>query len=198
MGGTGKTQVMKALITLFLRRNEAHRFAVVAPTGNAAANIGGSTYHSLLGIQIDEKDGHRDHIKNEAALIAEAKTKLKGVEYIFIDEISMVSSREFCSMCACLSDILNKPDIVFEGVNMIVAGNFAQLPPVGGHPLYHWFTNFSMNTKQKGYDQLSLLGLLYCHRFATVVILKENMTRKTSTLPPPPHVLISADQRQNC
>ena len=50
MGGTGKTQVIKALISLFVRRNEAHRFAVVAPTGNAAANIGGSTYHSLLGI----------------------------------------------------------------------------------------------------------------------------------------------------
>ena len=51
--------------------------------------------------------------KNEAALIAESKTKLKGVEYIFVDEISMVSSHEFYSICARLSEILNKPDIVF-------------------------------------------------------------------------------------
>ena len=181
MGGTGKTQVIKALITLFLRRNEAHRFAVVAPTGNAAANIGGSTYHSLLGIRIDEKDGHGDHIKNEAAIIAEAKTKLKGVEYIFVDEISMVSLREFYSICARLSEILNKPDIAFGGVNMIVAGDFAQLPPVGGQPLYHHFTSFFMNTKQKEYDQLSLLGLLYWHQFTTVVILKENMRQKNQS-----------------
>ena len=181
MGGTGKTQVIKALISLFVRRNEAHRFAVVAPTGNAAANIGGSTYHSLLGIRIDEKDGHGEHIKNEAALIAEAKTKLKGVEYILVDEISMVSSREFYSICARLSEILNKPDIVFGGVNMIVAGDFAQLPPVAGHPLYHQFTNFSMDSKQKEYDQLSLLGLLYWHQFTTVVILKENMRQKTQS-----------------
>ena len=113
MGGTGKTQVIKALITWFMCRIEAHHFAVVAPTSNAAANIGGSTYHSLLGIQIDEKDSHGDHIKNEAALIAEAKTKLKGVEYIFVDEISMVSSHEFYSICAHLSEILNKPDCIW-------------------------------------------------------------------------------------
>ena len=78
MGGTGKTQVIKALICMFERRNESHRFIVVAPTGNAAASVGGTTYHSKFGIRIDEKKGNSDNVKNQATLIAEARMKLRG------------------------------------------------------------------------------------------------------------------------
>ena len=45
MGGTGKTQVIKAISAFFEARNESHRFIIVAPTGTAAALLGGSTYH---------------------------------------------------------------------------------------------------------------------------------------------------------
>ena len=48
MGGTGKSQVIKALSQFFTGRNEAHHFITVAPTGTAAALLGGSTYHSML------------------------------------------------------------------------------------------------------------------------------------------------------
>ena len=37
MGGTGKTQVIKVLISMFDHRQENHRFIVLAPTGTAAA-----------------------------------------------------------------------------------------------------------------------------------------------------------------
>ena len=50
MGGTGKSQVLKALSHFFESRNESHRFTIVAPTGSAAALLGGSTYHYLFGI----------------------------------------------------------------------------------------------------------------------------------------------------
>jgi putative protein kinase ArgK-like GTPase of G3E family len=50
MGGTGKTQVIKALSSFFESRKEAHRFIIIAPTGTAAALLGGSTYHSMFGI----------------------------------------------------------------------------------------------------------------------------------------------------
>jgi hypothetical protein len=39
MGGTGKTQVIKALSAFFKGRNESHRFIIVAPTGTAAALV---------------------------------------------------------------------------------------------------------------------------------------------------------------
>jgi hypothetical protein len=50
MGGTGKSQVLKAVSDFFQSRNEAYRFVVVAPTGTAAALLSGSTYHSVFGI----------------------------------------------------------------------------------------------------------------------------------------------------
>ncbi|KAF9050142.1 hypothetical protein BJ165DRAFT_1342536, partial [Panaeolus papilionaceus] len=43
MGGTGKSQVLKALSHFFEARSEAHRFTIVAPTGSAAALLGGGT-----------------------------------------------------------------------------------------------------------------------------------------------------------
>ena len=50
MGGTGKSQVLKALIDFFEERNESHHIMILAPTGSAAALLNGSTYHSVLGI----------------------------------------------------------------------------------------------------------------------------------------------------
>jgi cysteine synthase len=50
MGGTGKSQVLKALMEFIKRKKESHRFVIVAPTGSAAALLGGSTYHYLFGI----------------------------------------------------------------------------------------------------------------------------------------------------
>src|SRR6202167_1390360 len=37
MGGTGKSQVIKALMEFYKSRNESHRFVVLAHTGTAAA-----------------------------------------------------------------------------------------------------------------------------------------------------------------
>ena len=50
MAGTGKSQVIKALTAFFEKWNESHRIVITAPTGTAAALVGGSTYHSILGI----------------------------------------------------------------------------------------------------------------------------------------------------
>ena len=50
MGGTGKSRVIEALSNFFAARNEAHHFVIVAPTGTAAALLGGSTYHYMFGV----------------------------------------------------------------------------------------------------------------------------------------------------
>ena len=81
MAGTGKSQVIKALIAFFQTRNESDRIVVMAPTGNAAALVGGSTYHSVLGIN----DKGLSNIS-----MAKVRTKLDGVNYIFLDEVSML------------------------------------------------------------------------------------------------------------
>ena len=45
MAGTGKSQVIKALKYFFLQRGETHRLQIVAPTGSAAALVGGVDIH---------------------------------------------------------------------------------------------------------------------------------------------------------
>ncbi|KAF8320194.1 uncharacterized protein EI90DRAFT_2939372, partial [Cantharellus anzutake] len=49
-GGTGKSQVIKALSAFFMKMNESRRFRICAFTGAAAKNINGSTLHSPLNL----------------------------------------------------------------------------------------------------------------------------------------------------
>ncbi len=50
MAGTGKSQVLKAVTKFFEDIGQSGQIVLLAPTGSAAALIGGSTYHSYLGI----------------------------------------------------------------------------------------------------------------------------------------------------
>ena len=84
MAGTGKTQVLLALQQFFAYKNEMHWLVLVAPTGSAAALLGGSTYHYMFGI---DSDGH----KSTGAQLAQIKSRLQGVDYVFVDEVSMLS-----------------------------------------------------------------------------------------------------------
>ena len=126
MGGTGKSRVIKALSAFFTARNEAHRFIIVAPTGSAAALLGGSTYHSMFGIndRSDRSGGRR---------LGNIKAKLEGAEYIFFDEVSMLSARDMYRINVQLAKIFEIAHMPFGGLNMTFCGDFAQLPPaVGG------------------------------------------------------------------
>src|SRR6202051_4637601 len=95
MGGTGKSRVIEALMHFFCERKENHRFLVVAPTGAAAALLNGSTYHSILGINNGEFIS--------AKTLAQIKARLDGVDYILLDEVSMLSCHDMykiSSQCA--------------------------------------------------------------------------------------------------
>jgi hypothetical protein len=111
IGGTGKSQVIKAISEFFRRRGEDFRFIIVAPTGSAAALLGGATYHSVLGI--NEKTG-----SISAKQLTQVRTRLKGVDYMFLDEISMLSAYELYKISVQLCRVMNKPDIPFGGFNM--------------------------------------------------------------------------------
>jgi Helitron helicase-like domain at N-terminus/PIF1-like helicase len=180
MGGTGKSQVIKALIAFFEKRNEAHRIITVAPTGSAAALLNGSTYHSVLGIRSVNKKG--EVFGNEQAIIAQVKGKLDGVDYIFLDEVSMVACHDFYKISAQLCKARNVTDIPFGGVNMIFAGDFAQLAPVGGQSLYQNNVGTSIDASQTLKGQQAAIGKALWHQITTVVILRENMRQKVQSM----------------
>ena len=168
MGGTGKSQVLKALSHFFETRNESHRFTIVAPTGSAAALLGGSTYHYLFGINEYTKASSMSHIKS----------RLEGVEYVFLDEVSMLSARDMYKISFQLSSVLNIYDKPFGGMNMVFAGDFAQLPPaIGGEnvSLYGRFIGARSSNKK---SQEEAIGKALWHQVTTVVILCQNMRQK--------------------
>ncbi|EPS92922.1 hypothetical protein FOMPIDRAFT_1101569, partial [Fomitopsis schrenkii] len=94
MAGTGKSQVIKTLIHFFNTRNEGYRFICMARTGSAASLISGSTYHSMLGFS---KYG-----ESSDNSLRDVRDHVNDVDYMFIDEISMVDCNHFYDISARL------------------------------------------------------------------------------------------------
>lgn len=83
MASTGKSQVLKALLEFFSVKKESHCLIIVAPTGTAVALLGGLTYHSAFGI-------NTDGLQTSNIQLSQVESRLEGVEYVFLDEVSML------------------------------------------------------------------------------------------------------------
>ncbi|CAB5350528.1 unnamed protein product [Rhizophagus irregularis] len=112
-------------------KNDGHlNYLLLAPTGVAAQNIGGTTIHSELCIRSNQ-GGFPMH----AYVDNELRKTLKKVDTIIIDEISMVSG-ELLDFVSNLFAHLHGNALAFGGVNVIVVRDLAQLPPVTGQPVF--------------------------------------------------------------
>jgi len=89
--GSGKSLILEHVKYHLMKQNK--RFVITAPTGIAAAQLGGSTIHSWSGVGLGQK-GLRDYVGMATArhtLIGREKEKWKRIQVLIIDEISMVS-----------------------------------------------------------------------------------------------------------
>jgi len=116
--GTGKTTLIERV-----KEECSLKKMVVAPTGVAALNIGGSTINSAFRIGFDS-----------FPLIQESKDPrfkklLKNLELLIIDEISMVRAPMLDAISETLQIHRNssKP---FGGIHVLACGDLFQLPPV--------------------------------------------------------------------
>lgn len=101
--------------------------AITASTGIAATHINGMTIHSWSGIGINKfltsDDFHR-LAKNEKLCQRITKTKV-----LIIDEISMLSA-ETLSLADQVCRKIRKNEDPFGGMQVVLVGDFFQLPPV--------------------------------------------------------------------
>lgn len=178
MGGTGKSTVVKALTSFFKGRQEKHRFVLLGPTGTSAALIGGSTYHSFLGINSNSGGSESGTL----AKVEEVRERLTAVSYILIDEHSMLNCRMLCAISARCCEAMGVFEQPFGGLNVILCGDFAQLPPVKGYPLYSKSVSLRQTPRQKVAEQENTIGKLIWLQFTTVVVLRQNM-RQTGKCP---------------
>lgn len=123
--GTGKTY----LINRFIRHAREHGIvvAVTASTGIAATHIGGMTIHSWSGMGIRDTltDEDIDTIVSREYLAKRfAKTNI-----LIIDEISMLSGAFLANLDRLLRSTRFSQE-PFGGIQVVLVGDFFQLPPV--------------------------------------------------------------------
>jgi PIF1-like helicase len=113
-------------------------------------------------------------LRNENSIIKEVQECLEGVDYIRIDEISMIACYELYSISSQLSKVTNEHNKPFGEKNIILAGDFAQLPPTNGSPLYSNTALEPQNNLMSKRDQESVIKILW-HQITMVVILTQHM-----------------------
>ena len=86
-----------------------------------------------------------------------------------------MSCQDLYKISAQLAKVLQVFDLLFGGINIIFAGNFAQLPPVGGISLYSGTVGTQIQAGSKPVQQETVIGKTLWHQITTVVILRENM-----------------------
>jgi hypothetical protein len=171
-GGTGKSRVIEALTAYFASQQQSRQLRLTAFTGVAAQNIRGMTLHSALNLNQLEKMSVSNATNSKRQLIE----NWQGVDYLFIDEVSMVG-------CELLSDISKALSIAkectkpFGGVCVVFAGNFCQLPLVAYMPLYSALESLTKSPADSLSDcgQKILKGLTLWQSLDHVVLLTQSM-----------------------
>jgi len=123
--GAGKTYVLNQ----FVKRAEraGKKIAVTASTGIAASHLGGNTIHSWSGLGIlDEL--LPDDLKRLAGS-EKLQKRYRIADVLVIDEISMLHGKRL-DMINRLAKVLRASDEPFGGLQVILVGDFFQLPPV--------------------------------------------------------------------
>lgn len=121
--GAGKTFVLNQFIKI--AKNEGKHVSVTATTGLAATHLGGTTIHSWSGIGISDElqPGFGDRMSKTRCEIIE-KT-----DVLIIDEISMLHDFRL-DMVDEVCRVVRKIDKPFGGIQIIMSGDFFQLPPI--------------------------------------------------------------------
>ncbi|CAF3219894.1 unnamed protein product [Rotaria sp. Silwood2] len=134
-GGTGKSQLIRAITAYFDQTKRARKLRKLAPTSVAAAEIDGMTIHSFLGESRNPKARLKLRTRPGQTTL---ENKWRFVEYLIIDEMSMVG----LSLLARLSRVIatakhSDPTLPMGGINIIFFGDYMQYSPVFDKPLYH-------------------------------------------------------------
>ena len=163
-GGTGKSQIIKAVVHFHNEIKLRHTLRLCAYTGTAAKLIGGSTISSIA------------MIRN--ANIAKLEKIWGCVNTVLLDEVSMTGCRLLTKLSRNITIAKHEShDIPFGGVDMIFFGDFSQYPPVLDTPLYSnyssTYTTIKASTSQS--DVLREVGRSLWKQLTHVALLTQQM-----------------------
>lgn len=131
--GTGKSYVLSVMVDDLKKINGVKGVYVTASTGIAASSIGGVTLHSYLGLGLCDGSAIEmiaKMISSKMPGIAKAKKRIIATKTLVIDECSMVSAEFLDKIDKIARAVRNCFDKPFGGIQLILCGDFFQLPPV--------------------------------------------------------------------
>jgi ATP-dependent DNA helicase PIF1 len=123
--GSGKSYAAARYVSYL--RGHGVPFGLTASTGIAAAQLGGMTVHAWSGIGTRSKLSRADLdaiFKNRRVAERVRKTRV-----LIVDEVSMLAG-ETLSAVEAVCQFLRKSGAPFGGLQVVLAGDFFQLPPV--------------------------------------------------------------------
>ncbi len=126
--GSGKTYTVNSYVR-WLREHSVTP-AITASTGIAATHIGGMTIHSWCGIGI--KKSLSSHDLDALADNERVVRRVRNASVLIIDEVSMLSAQTL-AMAENVCRKLRWQDKPFGGLQVVLVGDFFQLPPVVTH-----------------------------------------------------------------
>jgi hypothetical protein len=147
-GGTGKSKLIGAICayTQLLHGKTLGSWGatlITAPTGGAAHNIGGSTWHSALS-KAPGKPKTAESVSQQTG--ASLLRRAMGTALFVLDEISLLACEDLSDINSRLGVATNNRASVFGGLHTLLVGDFYQMKPVMGPSLVQ--TDISPNNAE--------------------------------------------------
>ncbi len=157
--GSGKTHLLNEYIKYL--KNNGVEVGVTASTGIAATHMGGMTIHSWSGLGI--RDNLTEYDLEELETKKYLQDRFKNTEVLIIDEISMLHHYRL-DLVERIARHLKKNQLPFGGMQVILCGDFFQLPPVSRTGELESFFSYKSETWKKLNLKICYLEEQYRHK----------------------------------
>lgn len=152
-GGTGKSYLIEVIVefarlTYGKQKGIYGPVIIITPTGAAASVVGGFTWQAIYGKGYSKKQKNKNEVQMSPITAKAVGTKLNGLKFIVMDEISMISlqtlyeiserqKEAMISIAQSNEEIENIKSKPFGGLHVLFTGDLYQLKPIGGTPIYY-------------------------------------------------------------
>lgn len=125
--GTGKTLTLGYVIRALKQQYGASSVFVTASTGIAACHVGGTTVHSFAGVGLASESAAE--LVQRVSRNRPARARWQSCRVLVIDEVSMLDGG-FLDKVEQIGRALCDATLPFGGIQLVLCGDFCQLPPV--------------------------------------------------------------------
>ena len=164
IAGSGKSAVIAAILTFARLWGRRDTVETMSFTGLASQQVEGNTIHQSRGLAT---------YSNAPRISEDVALRVRRIYLTIIDEISMVGQK-LCGSAECITRFYRNKQQLWGGIDIMLCGDFLQLPPVRAVPIYKPPSDKRGSTNYTWY----LAGYNLFTQCNFVVFLTDNMRQK--------------------